>query len=143
MKLKTPPNKLRYTKTSPSRATIHRHYLKWRSAQSMPLRCDNEKCRFHAETLIWNSQSLGLILDHANGNNTDNRPENLRLLCPNCDSQLETRGGRNRGRIQKSEGGFAIVRGDGKKDYIMPAESGQFSIQGHPPTVLIGSTKRG
>lgn len=45
----------------------------------------------------WNGAPLGMIIDHINGDATDNRRENLRLLCPNCDSQLPTYKSRNRG----------------------------------------------
>lgn len=38
-----------------------------------------------------------MVIDHINGDATDNRRENLRLLCPNCDSQLPTFKSRNRG----------------------------------------------
>ena len=38
----------------------------------------------------WNGMKLGLRLDHINGKNGDHRLENLRLICPNCDSQLPT-----------------------------------------------------
>jgi 5-methylcytosine-specific restriction endonuclease McrA len=43
----------------------------------------------------WNEKPLVLQLDHINGINTDNRIENLRILCPNCHSQTKTfcRGG--------------------------------------------------
>jgi hypothetical protein len=64
------------------------------------------------------------------GNNSDNRPDMLRLLCPNCDSQLPTRGGGNKGRIKKSEGGFAKVSRDGKHNYVLPVEPGVLTISG-------------
>lgn len=44
---------------------------------------------------MWNGKALALQLDHINGDNTDNRIENLRLLCPNCHSQTDTWSGRN------------------------------------------------
>jgi len=39
---------------------------------------------------------LPLELDHINGDNSDNRLENLRVLCPNCHSLQSTHRGRNR-----------------------------------------------
>ncbi len=44
---------------------------------------------------FWNGTDLSLQLDHINGNNRDNRIENLRILCPNCHSQTETFAGKN------------------------------------------------
>jgi Zn finger protein HypA/HybF involved in hydrogenase expression len=38
----------------------------------------------------WNGKPLSLHLDHINGIHSDNRLENLRILCPNCHSQTET-----------------------------------------------------
>jgi len=38
----------------------------------------------------WNNKPISLHLDHINGQNNDNRLENLRYLCPNCHSQTST-----------------------------------------------------
>ena len=46
----------------------------------------------------WNGLPLVLVLDHVNGDPEDNRRENLRLVCPNCDSQLPTYKARNKGK---------------------------------------------
>lgn len=51
----------------------------------------------------WRGSPLTLRLDHINGDSKDARPNNLRLLCPNCDAQQDTFCGRNR-RIQTSGG---------------------------------------
>jgi hypothetical protein len=109
---------LRYSPRRISQATVARHYKNWRKDQGIPVRCDNPVCRFHAEPLVWNGKLLPLILDHLDGNRLDNRPEMLRYLCPNCDSQLETRGGGNKGRIRDpSEGAFTIVGRDGRRKH--------------------------
>ncbi|WP_082962116.1 HNH endonuclease signature motif containing protein [Mycobacterium sp. 852014-52144_SCH5372336] len=55
------------------------------------------RCAICGITAEWNGSTLALIIDHINGDATDNRRENLRLLCPNCDSQLPTYKARNRG----------------------------------------------
>lgn len=49
----------------------------------------------------WRGKKMSLILDHINGINNDNRLENLRILCPNCNSTLDTHGGKNKDRRYK------------------------------------------
>ena len=44
---------------------------------------------------MWQGAPIALILDHISGDRSDNRIENLRLVCPNCSSQLPTFAGRN------------------------------------------------
>lgn len=46
---------------------------------------------------------LPLELDHINGDRTDNRLENLRVLCPNCHSLQPTHRGRNMGKIKRKQ----------------------------------------
>lgn len=42
----------------------------------------------------WRGKKLVIQIDHINGIHSDNRLENLRMLCPNCHSQKETFGTR-------------------------------------------------
>jgi hypothetical protein len=42
----------------------------------------------------WKGKPLVMVLDHINGVSNDHRRENIRLLCPNCNSQQDTFCGR-------------------------------------------------
>lgn len=53
------------------------------------------KCELCGQDENWITGKISLILDHINGDNTDNRLENLRFVCPNCDTTLPTFKGRN------------------------------------------------
>ncbi|WP_280507909.1 HNH endonuclease [Nocardia flavorosea] len=68
------------------------HYIRDYLARAQGNRC--AICDIGDE---WHGLLLVFVLDHINGHATDNRRENLRLVCPNCDSQLPTYKSRNRG----------------------------------------------
>ena len=48
---------------------------------------------------VWRGQAIPLELHHINGNNRDNRLENLLLLCPNCHALTDTYRGKNKSGI--------------------------------------------
>lgn len=54
------------------------------------------KCSICGCPNVWNDKELVFILDHINGDASDNSKENLRFVCPNCDSQLETYKSKNK-----------------------------------------------
>lgn len=112
------------------RRNVRKAYLDWRLAHGEgPERCDNSSCLLHSGSQDWNGKKIRMVLDHKNGVNGDNRPKNLRFLCPNCNSQLSTHGGGNKGRVEQSSGGFSIKE-SGTKRYELPIESGDFSLNG-------------
>lgn len=51
----------------------------------------------------WMGKTIPLILDHVNGVNNDNRLENLRFLCSNCDSIQDTYKNRNYSKDKREE----------------------------------------
>lgn len=57
------------------------------------------KCAICGIDPIWQDKRLVLILDHINGDHKDFTKDNLRLLCPNCNSQTDTFAGRNNCRV--------------------------------------------
>jgi HNH endonuclease len=75
---------------SRTRSTIKRRLLQ---AGKLRNRCD------FCGLSEWRGQPLSIQIDHINGIRDDHRLENLRMLCPNCHSQTETYGARNRKRL--------------------------------------------
>lgn len=46
----------------------------------------------------WLGNAISFHLHHINGNHRDNRLTNLQILCPNCHSQTENYGHKNKGK---------------------------------------------
>jgi hypothetical protein len=105
-----------FTLGTKNRSLVKKYYLQWRKENRLPYRCDNPVCLFHIEPPLWNGRDLKMILDHKSGNAFDNSTGNLRLLCPNCDSQLETRGGGNINRISNVGNGYVVRNKNGTQD---------------------------
>lgn len=72
-------------------------------------------CSICGQLPFWNGKEMSLILDHINGENHDNRFENLRWVCPNCNQQLDTTSGKNHKKLKKKyyciDCGVEICRG--------------------------------
>lgn len=64
-----------------------RSYLKKRLLEAGLKQNVCEVCGQQGE---WNGRLLRMVLDHINGDGRDHRLENLRMLCPNCNSQQPT-----------------------------------------------------
>lgn len=67
----------------------------------------------------WMGEPLVLILDHANGIHDDNRLENLRFACGNCNSQLSTHCGK---RNKQSDATLIEIPLKHRKEYGSPAK---------------------
>jgi len=72
-------------------STYSRGHLKRRLIRNGMLENKCDICGLFPE---WQEKKLVMVLDHINGVRDDNRKENLRLLCPNCNSQTSTFAGR-------------------------------------------------
>ncbi len=65
---------------------------------------DGNKCSICGLGDTWKEKPLTMIIDHIDGDSTNNHPSNFRLVCPNCDSQLDTYKSRNFGKGRGSKG---------------------------------------
>ncbi len=67
---------------------------KW--IRSIILEEQNGKCNICGIPNEWNGKELTFILDYIDGRASHNVRSNLRLICPNCDSQLDTYKSKNK-----------------------------------------------
>lgn len=88
-------NKEKYTldeiliKDSPVAQKVLRGYIE--RHQVLEYKCQKCGCDGH-----WQDGIISLEIDHINGDNTDNRIENLHYLCPNCHALTDTYRGKNK-----------------------------------------------
>ena len=88
-------NKEKYTldeiliKNSPVAQKVLRGYIE--RHQVLEYKCQKCGCDGH-----WQDGIISLEIDHINGDNTDNRIENLHYLCPNCHALTDTYRGKNK-----------------------------------------------
>jgi predicted small secreted protein len=74
------------------KSTFSRGHLKDRLYNDGILK---RECCLCGQDENWNGMKIALILDHINGVCDDNRLQNLRIVCPNCNAGLDTFAGRN------------------------------------------------
>ena len=63
----------------------------------------NPKC-FECDIQTWRNKKISLEVDHKDGNASNNSPDNLRLLCPNCHAITPTWKARNKGKGRAARG---------------------------------------
>ena len=60
----------------------------------------SRECEMCGQGEEWRGKKISLILDHINGVWNDNRLENLRIVCPNCNATLDTHAGKNTAKVR-------------------------------------------
>lgn len=104
-----------FRKTAGIKRTYENTFCKNSTATQAVLRkaykeiSDDSKCQICGQSKIWNGKSLTMILDHIDGDNHNNIEENLRWICPNCNSQLPTFAGHNLKRREDHDGLIAYT----------------------------------
>ena len=78
-----------FIENSPVTQKVLRGYVE--RHQILEYKCQKCGCDGH-----WQDGEISLEIDHINGNNSDNRIENLRYLCPNCHALTDTYRGKNK-----------------------------------------------
>lgn len=92
--IKRTPENVFIKNSTANQAVLRRWYIKGNYTEY--------KCAICGLPAEWNGKPLTLTLDHINGDNHDDRLENLRWICPNCDRQTDTFAGKNVEKIKET-----------------------------------------
>jgi hypothetical protein len=84
-------NNENYCRASYMPTFIKKHVLKEQS----------NRCAICGLENVWNDKPLVFVLDHIDGDASNNKRENLRLVCSNCNSQLDTFTSKNKNSARK------------------------------------------
>lgn len=77
---------------------FHKNY---RQVKAYLIHKNGNVCSICGFNGYWNGKPITLIADHINGRSNDNRVSNMRLVCPMCDSQLDTYKSKNKNSDRK------------------------------------------
>lgn len=89
-------SKIGYQKILDGDPSIMKANYSPRSFKNIILKEQDNRCAICGMEPIWNNKSLVFILDHIDGHAANNKRDNLRCICPNCDSQLDTYKSKNK-----------------------------------------------
>jgi 5-methylcytosine-specific restriction endonuclease McrA len=71
-----------------------------RQLKKVVIKHQGHQCSICQET-EWLGLKIPIVLDPIDGDHTNNKLSNLRLVCPNCDAQLPTYKSKNMGKGRK------------------------------------------
>jgi hypothetical protein len=91
-------------------------------------------CELCGQGEAWNGRRMALILDHINGVRDDNRLENLRIVCANCNATLETHCGRNSRKARPGPRDCALCGSTFDPNYETQRYCSRACGQQHAPT---------
>lgn len=74
------------------------------------LKEQNGVCAICGGPTMHNGKTLVFVLDHIDGDASNNKRENLRMICPNCDSQLDTYKSKNKNSTRRNYWKNKIIR---------------------------------
>ena len=86
-RIKRNPENIFIKNSTADQKTLRKYYLEGKYTPY--------NCSICGQEPVWQGQPMALILDHINGINRDDRLENLRWVCPNCNQQLPSTGIKN------------------------------------------------